>query len=42
VSDVREIEIHIAEQLVPDPSRFEIVTAKFKMYKSQGCDQIPE
>jgi hypothetical protein len=32
VSDVRQIEIHIAEPLVPDPSPFdgEIVIAKFK------------
>jgi hypothetical protein len=34
-SDVRKIEIHKAEQLVPDPGPFEaeIATAKFKLYK---------
>jgi hypothetical protein len=43
VSDVRQIEIHTAEPLVPDPSPFEveIVIAKFKKYKSPGSDQIP-
>lgn len=31
-SDVRQMEIHIAEPLVPDPSHFEVqtATAKFK------------
>jgi hypothetical protein len=34
VSDARHIEIHIAEQLVPDPSPFEveIAIAKLKRY----------
>jgi hypothetical protein len=43
VSDVRQIEVHTAEPLVPDPSRLEaeIAIAKFKKYKSQGSDQIP-
>jgi hypothetical protein len=42
VSDVREIEIHTAEPLVPDPSPFEveIAIAKLKTYKSPGSDQI--
>jgi hypothetical protein len=42
VSDVRHIEIHTAELLIPDPSRFEVetATAKLKMYKSPGSDQI--
>jgi hypothetical protein len=42
VSDVRQIEIHTAEPLVPDPSpsEVEIAIAKFKMYKSPGSDQI--
>jgi hypothetical protein len=43
VSDVRQIEINIAEPLVPDRSPFEveIAIAKLKKYKSPGCDQIP-
>jgi hypothetical protein len=41
-SDVRQIEIHTAEPLVPDPSPFEveIAIAKLKKYKSPGSDQI--
>jgi hypothetical protein len=43
VSYVRQIKIHRAEPLVPDPSPFEIETAiaNFKKYKSSGYDQIP-
>jgi hypothetical protein len=43
VSDVRQIEVHAAEPLVPDPSRLEVEIAieKFKKYKSPGSDQIP-
>jgi hypothetical protein len=43
VSDVRQIEIHTVESLVPDPSCFEveIAIAKLKRYKSPGSDQIP-
>jgi hypothetical protein len=43
VSDVRQIEVHTAEPLVPDPSRIEveIAIAKLKKYKSPGSDQIP-
>jgi hypothetical protein len=43
VSDVRQIEVHTAEPLVPGPSRLEveIAIAKFKKYKSPGSDQIP-
>jgi hypothetical protein len=42
VSDVRQIEIHTAEPLVPGPSRleFEIAIAKLEEYKSPGSDQI--
>jgi hypothetical protein len=42
-SDVRQIEVHTAEKLVPGPSRLdvEIAIAKLKKYKSSGCDQIP-
>jgi hypothetical protein len=42
VSDVRHIEIHSAEQLVPDPSPYEveIAIAKLKRFKSPGSDQI--
>jgi hypothetical protein len=43
VSDVRQIEVHTAEPLVPEPSPFEveIATAKLKKYKFLGSDQIP-
>jgi hypothetical protein len=43
VSDVRQIEIHTAEPLVPDPSPFEVEIAieKLKRYKSPGSDGIP-
>jgi hypothetical protein len=43
VSDVRQIEVHTAEPLVPGPSRLEveIAIAKLKKYKSPGFDQIP-
>jgi regulator of sirC expression with transglutaminase-like and TPR domain len=42
VSDVREIEVHTAEPLVPGPSRFEVeITTKLKKYKSPGSDEIP-
>jgi hypothetical protein len=43
VSDVRQIEIHTAEPLLPGPSHLEvdITIARLKKYKSQGSDQIP-
>jgi hypothetical protein len=43
VSDVRQVEIHITKQLVPEPSpsEAEIAIAKLKKYKSTGSDQIP-
>jgi hypothetical protein len=43
VSDVRQIEIHTAGLLVPDPStsEVEIAIAMLKMYKSPGSDLIP-
>jgi hypothetical protein len=43
VNDVRQIEVHTAEPLVPGPSRLEveIAIAKLKKYKSPGSDQIP-
>jgi hypothetical protein len=43
VSDVRQIEVHTAEPLVPGASHFEfeIAIAKLKKYKSPGSDQIP-
>jgi hypothetical protein len=43
VSDVRQIEIHTAEPLVPDPSpfNFEFAVANMKRYKSQGSYDIP-
>jgi hypothetical protein len=42
VSDIRQIKMHTVEQLVPDPSPFdvEIVIAKLKRYKSPGSHQI--
>jgi hypothetical protein len=42
VGDVRQLEIHTAESLVPEPnpSEVEIANAKFKKYKSPGRDQI--
>jgi hypothetical protein len=43
VSDVRQIKIHTAEPLVPDPSPFEVEIAieKLKMYNLPGSDGIP-
>jgi hypothetical protein len=43
VSEVRQIEVHMTEPLVPGPSRFEveIVIAKLKKFKSPVSDQIP-
>jgi hypothetical protein len=43
VSDVRQIEVHMAEPLVPGPSRLkaEIAITELKKYKSPGSDQIP-
>jgi hypothetical protein len=42
VTDVRQIDIHTAEPLVPGPSHLEveISIAKLKKYKSPGSDQI--
>jgi hypothetical protein len=42
-SDVRQIEVHTAESLVPGPSRLEaeIAVAKLKRYKSPTSDQLP-
>jgi hypothetical protein len=41
VSDVRQIEVHTAELLVPGPSSLQVEVAKLKKYKSPGSDQIP-
>jgi hypothetical protein len=43
VHDVRQVDIHTAEPLVPEPSlvEVEIATGKLKSYKSLGTDQIP-
>jgi hypothetical protein len=43
VRDVRQIEIHTTELLVPKPSAFEIDLAieNLKTHKSPGTDQIP-
>jgi hypothetical protein len=40
--DVRQMDIHTAELLVPEPSlvEVEITIGKLKMYKSPGTDQI--
>jgi hypothetical protein len=42
VSDVRQIEIHTAEPLVPDSSPFEVEfdTENLRRYKSPGSDGI--
>jgi prolipoprotein diacylglyceryltransferase len=43
VHDVRQMDIHTAEPLVPEPSlvNVEIAIGKLKSYKSPGTDQIP-
>jgi hypothetical protein len=43
VSDVRQIEVHTVEPLVPGPSRIEveIAMAKLKKYKLPGSEQVP-
>jgi hypothetical protein len=43
VSESRQIEVHMAEPLVPGPSglEVEIAYAKLKKYKSPGSDEIP-
>jgi hypothetical protein len=43
ISDVRQIEAHTANQLVPGPIRLEveIAIAKLKKYKFPGSDEIP-
>jgi hypothetical protein len=43
VHDVRQMDIHTAEPLVPEHSliQVEIAIGKFKNYKSPGTDQIP-
>jgi hypothetical protein len=42
-SDVRQIEVHTAEPLVPGPRclEAEIAIAKLRKYKSPGSDEIP-
>jgi hypothetical protein len=42
VHDVRQMVIHMAEPLLPEPSlvEVEIAIGKFKSYKSPGTDQI--
>jgi hypothetical protein len=43
VSDARQVEVHMAEPLVPGPNHVEAVIgiAKLKKHKSPGTDQIP-
>jgi hypothetical protein len=43
IGDVRQIEVHTAESLVPGPCHLEvkIAVAKLKKYKSPGSDEIP-
>ena len=43
VNDVRQVEIHTAEPLVPEPSACELELAieKIKSHKSPGTDKIP-
>jgi hypothetical protein len=40
--DIRQMDIHTAEPLVPEPSlvEVEIAVPKLKSYKSAGTDQI--
>jgi hypothetical protein len=43
VSEVRQIEVHMAEPLVPGPRHLDVETsiAKLKKYKLPGSDEIP-
>jgi hypothetical protein len=43
VHDVRQMDIHMAEPLVPEPRlpEVEFVIGRLKIYKSSGTDQIP-
>jgi hypothetical protein len=43
VHDVRQIDIHTTEPLIPEPSLVRVKTAigKLKSYKSPSTDQIP-
>jgi hypothetical protein len=43
VHDVRQMDIHTAEPLVPEPSlvEMEVAIGKLNMYKSLGTDQSP-
>ena len=43
VNEVTQTKLHIAEQLVPEPSAFEVELAieKLKSHKSPDIDQIP-
>jgi hypothetical protein len=43
VHDVRQMDIHTVEPLVPEPNfvKVEIAIGKLKRYKSSGTDQIP-
>jgi hypothetical protein len=43
ISEVRQIEVHMAEPLLPGPSHLEveIAIAKLKKYRSPRSDQIP-
>jgi hypothetical protein len=44
VTEVRQIEVHSAEPVVPGPSglEVEIAIAKLQKYKSPVSDQIPQ
>jgi hypothetical protein len=43
INDIRQMEIHKGEPLVPEPSAFkvEIAVEKLNRHKSPGSDQIP-
>jgi len=43
VNDVRQVDVHTAKPLIPEPSAFEVelATEKLKSHKLPGTDQIP-
>jgi hypothetical protein len=41
VGDVRHIDVHLAEPIVPGPSHLKVEIQKVKKCKSLGSDEIP-